>query len=98
MNLDEKFLIILSKLEEELLNKKSIRKENLFIQHMNSSKHYHQKKKKAVALVSKGNRLTIRWFQARDFLYQKQYIMKEGKTFLKSDFCSKIQCKANSWL
>ena len=40
--------------------------------------------KKVVALVTKGNRLTIRAVQGTRFFLQKQYIMKEGKNFLKT--------------
>ena len=39
VNFEDKLLIISNKSEEEVLNKKSVRKENLFTQHMNILKH-----------------------------------------------------------
>ena len=39
VNFEDKLLVILNKSEEEVLNKKSVRKENLFTQHVNILKH-----------------------------------------------------------
>ena len=60
MCLDDKTPHYFEQIRRRGFKQESLRKENLFTQHMNTLKHYQQQKIKAVGLVPKGNKLMMR--------------------------------------
>ena len=79
VSLDDKILHYFEQIRRRGFKQEKCKERKLVYTTSEYFKTFRPEEEKAVALVTKGNKVTIR--AAPGFLYQKQYIIKEGQMF-----------------